>query len=262
MALKDKLMTLEDFKAVRDVDVASNTAQFTEIKAGLGDLSDLETESKTDLVSAINETAQSGLSDEAKAALLACFDHVVWHGEGDDYYNNLRRTLYREDPFYDTWEWSSQATGAGALTRMPAGCSESLVDNTKGIFYNNTSTNIQNNKRRSFLVAKGKATVKAAGSEVAYYPIPIPKTATKATVTITPSSQQIGVYIFKLGDVASSDGYHYDVYPQTPATSWTTGECVVEFAASEDLFLALQCRVSASGAYSASTEPNLTIVFE
>ena len=38
MALKDKLMTLEDFKAVRDVDVASNSAQFTEIKADLGNL--------------------------------------------------------------------------------------------------------------------------------------------------------------------------------------------------------------------------------
>lgn len=36
MALKDKLMTLEDFKAVRDVDVASNSAQFAEIKADLG----------------------------------------------------------------------------------------------------------------------------------------------------------------------------------------------------------------------------------
>ena len=41
MALKDKLMTLEDFKAVRDVDVASNSAQFTGIKA---DLDDLESE--------------------------------------------------------------------------------------------------------------------------------------------------------------------------------------------------------------------------
>ena len=38
MALKDKLMTLEDFKAVRDVDVASNSAQFTEIKADLADI--------------------------------------------------------------------------------------------------------------------------------------------------------------------------------------------------------------------------------
>jgi len=41
MALKDKLMTLEDFKAVRDVDVASNSAQFTEIKADLATLADI-----------------------------------------------------------------------------------------------------------------------------------------------------------------------------------------------------------------------------
>lgn len=40
MALKDKLMTLEDFKAVRDVDVASNSAQFTEIKSDLANKSD------------------------------------------------------------------------------------------------------------------------------------------------------------------------------------------------------------------------------
>ena len=40
MALKDKLMTLEDFKAVRDVDVASNSAQFTEIKADLDAVDD------------------------------------------------------------------------------------------------------------------------------------------------------------------------------------------------------------------------------
>lgn len=38
MALKDKLMTLEDFKAVRDVDVASNHAQFTEINESLDDV--------------------------------------------------------------------------------------------------------------------------------------------------------------------------------------------------------------------------------
>ena len=49
MALKDKLMTLEDFKAVRDVDVASNSAQFTKIKADLG-TQDTELESiKTDV---------------------------------------------------------------------------------------------------------------------------------------------------------------------------------------------------------------------
>jgi len=95
MALKDKLMTLEDFKAVRDVDVASNTAQFTEIKADLGDLTDLETETKTDLVSAINEAAQSGLSNDVKDALLACISHVMMYGDtGVDYYSDLEKALY------------------------------------------------------------------------------------------------------------------------------------------------------------------------
>jgi len=64
MALKDKLMTLEDFKAVRDVDVASNSAQFTEIRADLGDLDDLETTNKSSIVAAINEAAQTGSSEE------------------------------------------------------------------------------------------------------------------------------------------------------------------------------------------------------
>ena len=50
MALKDKLMTLEDFKAVRDVDVASNSAQFTAIKADL-------------------DAIVPGLSEEAKEAV-------------------------------------------------------------------------------------------------------------------------------------------------------------------------------------------------
>ena len=78
MALKDKLMTLEDFKAVRDVDVASNSAQFTEIKA---DLEDLE-----DAVSGIS----GGLTTEIKNALLDLFDHVAYEGtDGQDYYDAL-----------------------------------------------------------------------------------------------------------------------------------------------------------------------------
>jgi len=51
MALKDKLMTLEDFKAVRDVDVASNSAQFMEIKADLGDVEGTLEGIKTKVVS-------------------------------------------------------------------------------------------------------------------------------------------------------------------------------------------------------------------
>lgn len=47
MALKDKLMTLEDFKTVRDVDVASNNKQFTDIKADLDALDSLPSDIKS-----------------------------------------------------------------------------------------------------------------------------------------------------------------------------------------------------------------------
>ena len=85
MALKDKLMTLEDFKAVRDVDVASNSAQFTEIKADLGDvksnlgnIANLDTSVKTSIVDAIN-AAQADI-DDAKTDLGTLFKWVTISG--------------------------------------------------------------------------------------------------------------------------------------------------------------------------------------
>ena len=73
MALKDKLMTLEDFKAVRDVDVASNSAQFTEIKADLQDLEETV------------DAMEPGLSDAAKAALLACLREIPFLDSSTNY---------------------------------------------------------------------------------------------------------------------------------------------------------------------------------
>lgn len=70
-----------------------------DLKADLGDLSELETEVKTDLVSAINEAAQSGggLTVDVKEALLACFAHVVWDDDdptGQTYIDVLEDALY------------------------------------------------------------------------------------------------------------------------------------------------------------------------
>lgn len=40
-----------------------------------------------------------GLSAEAKAALLACFEHVAWtDAQGQDYYDTLYEALYEEEP--------------------------------------------------------------------------------------------------------------------------------------------------------------------
>lgn len=79
--------------------VDTNTEDICGLKADLGDLSELETETKTDLVSAINEAAQSGdgLTADIKEALLACFDHVVWDDDdptGQTYITALQNALY------------------------------------------------------------------------------------------------------------------------------------------------------------------------
>ena len=53
----------------------------------------------TDEVDELNEridNIEPGLSDEAKAALLACFRHVMWTDHDDDYYNNLEEALEEE----------------------------------------------------------------------------------------------------------------------------------------------------------------------
>lgn len=83
MALKDKLMTLEDFKAVRDVDVASNTAQFTEIKADL--------DAKKYSVDGLSD----GLTDDSKMAILDCLRSVFWsNGQSNDMLVDLYKNLF------------------------------------------------------------------------------------------------------------------------------------------------------------------------
>lgn len=92
-----------DAKATGDA-LSALEDQFTEetdqLKDDLGDLTDLETTAKSDLVSAINEVASSGgsgLTADIKQALLACFAHVAWDDEdptGQTYIDALEDALY------------------------------------------------------------------------------------------------------------------------------------------------------------------------
>ena len=76
------------------------TAQVTALTEAIGDLSNLETENKTNLVSAINEAnshggSGGGLTSDIKEALLECFEHVAWIDEnGQTYYDALHDALY------------------------------------------------------------------------------------------------------------------------------------------------------------------------
>ena len=79
---------IKDAQARRDIE---------DVKADLGTLTDLDTDNKTSIVAAINELASggSGLTDEAKAALLACFESVVWKdGSDNGHYAALESALY------------------------------------------------------------------------------------------------------------------------------------------------------------------------
>jgi len=71
--------------------------EISALKSAIGDLSNLETEDKTDLVSAINEAKQSGdgLTDDIKQALLQIARNVAYIDEhGENYYDDLYDALY------------------------------------------------------------------------------------------------------------------------------------------------------------------------
>lgn len=79
-------------------DYTELTEEVDELNERIGNLSNLETEDKTNIVSAINEAARSGITDEVKVALLACFEKVAWiNGHGQDYYDALENALYPSD---------------------------------------------------------------------------------------------------------------------------------------------------------------------
>ena len=126
MALKDKLMTLEDFKAVRDVDVASNTAQFTEIKADLGALiAPPRLDNNTDLDSVIasgvytlyaNSAYLNKPTQDAEHGILE-----VWH---ENYGDNSGRFFQRLTYTYKAGRtnseiWVRSKSGAAGASWTP-----------------------------------------------------------------------------------------------------------------------------------------------
>lgn len=76
--------------------------ELTSLKNDIGDLDDLETEDKSNLVAAINEARGTGggggLTQDIKQSLLACFANTMWSdSDGQDYYDDLEEALYPFD---------------------------------------------------------------------------------------------------------------------------------------------------------------------
>lgn len=81
--------------------------RFTSNHTGLWSGSDAEEVTVGDELTALkDDISESGLSADAKAALLACFENVAWIGnDGQDYYDALYRVLYNT-----TWSVTNTLT--------------------------------------------------------------------------------------------------------------------------------------------------------
>lgn len=164
--------------------------------------------------------------------------------------------------FYNIWEWYSGSTGANALYRLPTNAAEKTIDGVRrGFLY--ASQGVASNNRRSFCVNKGKQVmIDSNGNPTTFYPVPVPKTATKLTATISPATQQFAAYVMKYEGQVRQDGYNY-LWVAPSQISWHIETDVVEFSASENLFVGFNCRKNASNAqYAEGEEPTMHLLFE
>ena len=139
----------------------------TDIKADLGDLSELETTDKSNLVAAINEVAGgsgSGLTADIKTALLQIASKVAYiDDDGQDYYDDLYNALYAVTAIsLNTNSISLQSIGATSqltATTTPEGGSVSWSSS-------NTSVATVSSSGLVTSVAYGSATITASAGSV------------------------------------------------------------------------------------------------
>lgn len=206
--------------------------------------------------------ASDTLNSTARNALLNMFRQIGYiTQDARTVFDNLETQLLTDD-IYDTWEWDSRFNGKGKLYRLPAGTGPININNVRyGIDY--TGSQATQNHRRSFCINKGRQPFvnHDTGSLSNFYPVPIPKTAVKATITVYPVSQQVFTFLYKYSGYNGNGGYEY--YFIGGSGSYIEGSSVINFEADSDLFLAFNMRRDSSNTpYTQATEPELHILFE
>lgn len=143
--------------------------------------------------------------------------------------------------FYNRWTWVLTENVIG-IQKYSMGYDSSA--HVLRLYNANVSTN-----RRTLVTDRGKIPFKAANTDAdtTYYPVPVPKEASKVTIQMTPSTLQMACHINK----ATQDGK----YNQMLDTGWMDGGSFT-FSADSDQFLTMGIRVNSSNSnFSTSTEP-------
>jgi hypothetical protein len=235
--------TYNTLKARLDADKAAIGTEISQLSADLGDLSDLETESNTDLVSAINEAARSGLSDEVKEAILACFRNVPWI-DGDSCYANLEAVFG-----VVRYEWTYPSQN---VIMLHAGASPNM---------NNVlsrATLADSEARRTIVYTYGEAPYYYNGEASNYYPIPVPADATKVKVEMPPSNEYVYMHTVRLNGSAYGDSI---VDNRVTWTQLTNGVLEKTITNPGNLFLMLNIKYDNSNSAFPSEPSRVKITF-
>ena len=153
--------------------------------------------------------------------------------------------------FYNTWEWNWTQSNERQLHIMPGNVVAGVGNNGIAI---NANTAMSAN-RRAFVAYKGKLPYSSyqTGEDLEYYPIPIPSTANKVTLSISPAERYVQLEIVKLVNG------QYTYYNSQGAVQ---GGVIATFTASEDLFACVGTKYSQPDATYSENPTGYSIVFE
>lgn len=201
------------------------------------------------MVSAINEAAQSGLSNKVKEAILDCFRNVAWLNgtDGKESFDALLEALNISD-FYDTWKW----TYPGNLYKYNGTPSYLEGSSTDGVLLDNSTTSAR--IKRSMFTNRGKlAAVERVAISGDVFPIPIPSGATSVSATINPSTMQVLLQQWKLQG---------NVYKLINMSAWCTGTATLNLSPSPDKFLCVNIRYNSSASVFQTEPQGFEITFQ
>lgn len=197
-------------------------------------------------------TVEAGLSDDARAALLACFRNVAWiNGDGQDYYKTLESALYGD--VVGVWEWIWTPTGGNLLIENGNPAIGDVSVNK--IVINKNSSMLAN--RRAFVVDSGVSPYYGLQTQepLSIYPIPVPPNANRVSISISPQERYVALDI--LGFNQNAQEYFY-----IKSCGASDGSIKTGFLGGNNRYLLLYTKYDASGSQYVANPTSLFIKFE